>query len=109
MVFDRRWLLGLLPLLALAVLLVAPVLRLAFEGWWGDLASQTTTSPWALWSDPYLRWRVLWSVLQAAATCIAALLLGLPVAWVLARWEFVGRTLVPVSYTHLTLPTSDLV
>ena len=91
---SRRWLLGLLPLLALAVLLVAPVLRLAGEGWWGELATQTPTSPWALWTDPYLRWRVLWSVLQAAATCIAALLLGLPVAWVLARWEFAGRTLV---------------
>lgn len=91
---SRRWLLGLLPLLALAVLLVAPVLRLAGEGWWGDLATQTSTSPWALWTDPYLRWRVLWSVLQAGVTCIAALLLGLPVAWVLARWEFAGRTLV---------------
>jgi thiamine transport system permease protein len=90
----RRWLLGLLPLLALAVLLVAPVLRLAGEGWWGELATQSATSPWALWTDPYLRWRVLWSVLQAGATCIAALLLGLPVAWVLARWEFAGRSLV---------------
>ncbi|WP_367850173.1 ABC transporter permease [Rhodoferax sp. WC2427] len=94
---PRRWrsaALALLPLLALGVLLVAPVLRLAGEGWWGDLATQTPSSPWALWTDPYLRWRVLWSVLQAAATCIAALLLGLPVAWVLARWEFAGRSLV---------------
>lgn len=87
-------LLALLPLLALAVLLVAPVLRLAGEGWWGALATQAPASPWALWTDPYLRWRVLWSVLQAVATCIAALLLGLPVAWVLARWEFAGRGLV---------------
>ena len=94
MPFSRRWLLGLLPLLALAVLLVAPVLRLAVAGWWGELATQTPVSPWQLWTDPYLRWRVLWSVLQAAATCIAALLLGVPVAWVLARWEFAGRTLV---------------
>lgn len=94
MPLSRPWLLGLLPLLVLAVLLVAPVLRLAGEGWWGDLATQTPTSPWALWTDPYLLWRVLWSVLQAATTCIAALLLGLPVAWVLARWQFTGRSLV---------------
>ena len=93
MVFRRAWL-ALIPLLSLAILLVAPVLRLAGEGWWGDLATSTPTSPWALWTDPYLRWRVLWSVLQAAATCVAALLLGLPVAWVLARWEFTGRSLV---------------
>ena len=93
MVFRRAWL-ALVPLLSLAILLVAPVLRLAGEGWWGDLATSTPTSPWALWTDPYLRWRVLWSVLQAAATCVAALLLGLPVAWVLARWEFAGRSLV---------------
>ncbi|MEX1165420.1 MAG: iron ABC transporter permease, partial [Hydrogenophaga sp.] len=48
----------------------------------------------ALWQDDYLRWRVVWSVLQAAITCALALLLGLPVAWVLARREFAGRALV---------------
>ena len=46
-----------------------------------------------MWQDDYLRWRVGWSVLQAAATCVAALALGLPVAWVLARFEFTGRSL----------------
>jgi thiamine transport system permease protein len=81
----QRWrsaALALLPLLALVALLLAPVLRLAGEGWWGALATQTPSAPWALWQDPYLRWRVLWSLVQAGATCIAALLLGLPVAWV---------------------------
>ncbi|WP_394790965.1 ABC transporter permease [Rhodoferax sp.] len=90
----RQSLLAALPLLCLVVLLAAPVLRLAFEGFWGDLATGTAPSPWAVWTDPYLRWRVLWSLLQAGATCVAALLLGLPVAWVLARWEFAGRGLV---------------
>jgi thiamine transport system permease protein len=93
----QRWrsaALALLPLLALVALLLAPVLRLAGEGWWGALATQTPSAPWALWQDPYLRWRVLWSLVQAGATCIAALLLGLPVAWVLARWDFAGRRLV---------------
>jgi thiamine transport system permease protein len=35
-----------------------------------------------------------WSFLQAGITCVAALALGLPVAWVLARFEFVGRSVV---------------
>jgi thiamine transport system permease protein len=94
MTFSRRWWLALLPLLVLAVLLVAPVLRLVFEAWWGDLGAGSSPSVWAAWTDPYLRWRVLWSLLQAGATCVVALLLGLPVAWVLARWEFAGRGLV---------------
>jgi len=37
---------------------------------------------------------MLWSFLQAAITCAVALGLGLPVAWVLARFEFPGRTWV---------------
>jgi thiamine transport system permease protein len=37
---------------------------------------------------------VLWSLAQAAITCVLAFALGLPLAWVLARFEFVGRTLV---------------
>ena len=90
----RQSVLAALPLLCLAVLLVAPVLRLGFEGFLGELATGPTPSLWAVWTDPYLRWRVLWSLLQAGATCVAALLLGLPVAWVLARWEFAGRRLV---------------
>ena len=61
--------LGLLPLAFMAVLLVAPLLRLLAEGgslallpYWGDL-----------WRDDYLRWRLLWSLLQAAVTCGLAL------------------------------------
>ena len=80
-----------LPLAALLLLLVAPLLRLVVEGWGG--AGQAAPSIWAMWQDGYLRWRVGWSVLQAAATCVAALALGLPVAWVLARFEFAGRGL----------------
>ena len=84
-----RWL---LPLLFLAVVLVAPVLRLLAEG----LTPEVEAGPlrWLdVWQDHFLRWRVLWSFAQAAITCALALLLGLPVAWVLARLEFPGRTL----------------
>jgi len=77
------------------VVLVAPVLRLMLEAVSGDagpLASGVDASAWLQpWVDPYLRWRLLWSALQAALTCGLVLLLGVPVAWVLARYEFAGR------------------
>lgn len=85
-----RWLLLMLPLAALCLFMVAPVLRLAWEGG----AGSNFLRPWQIWQDDYLRWRVLWSLAQAGITCAAALLLGLPVAWVLARFEFRGRQVV---------------
>ena len=100
---SMRWLrawpalvLGAIPLLILLVFLVAPLTRLVLEGWgWmGDLAQTTPMAPWAIWQDDYLRWRVVWSLVQASITCVAALVLGLPIAWVLARFEFSGRSLV---------------
>ena len=81
--------LGLFPLLFLLLVAVAPVARLLAEGWGtGDMAF------WALWGDDYLRGRVLWSFAQAAMSSCMALLIGLPLAWVLARLEFRGRTLL---------------
>ena len=78
------------PLLFLTVMLVAPALRLLWEG----SASFELSSIKALWQDHYLRWRWVWSLLQATLTCGLVLLLGLPVAWVLARFDFMGRSLV---------------
>ncbi|MBU3739162.1 MAG: iron ABC transporter permease [Rhodoferax sp.] len=92
---DRALWLGLLPLGLLALLVVAPLLRLLWQGWGGPgLESGTglpAPSPWAVLQDDYLRWRLVWSLAQALATCVAASLLGLPLAWVLARLEFPGR------------------
>jgi thiamine transport system permease protein len=88
----RDLLLAAVPLAFLLVVLVAPALRLMAEGAWGGGAAPTSAvSLWAPWVDPYLRWRMLWSLAQAAITCGLALLLGLPMAWVLARLEFPGR------------------
>jgi thiamine transport system permease protein len=87
---SSRWL-ALLPLGFLALVLLAPMLRLLLE------AARAGEQGWAwgsLWQDPYLRGRLAWSLAQAAITCVLALVLGLPVAWVLARLEFPGRTLV---------------
>ncbi len=83
-----------LPALALGALLLAPLARLALEGFSDQLAPVDGLSWWTPWQDSYLRWRVLWSLVQAGITCLLALLLGLPLAWVLARFEFAGRALV---------------
>ena len=91
---DRRTLqrlaVGFLPTVFLTVLLAAPVIRLMLEGGAGAVQGMLG----ALWYDDYLRWRIVWTFLQAAMTCALALLLGLPVAWVLARYAFYGRALV---------------
>ena len=86
----RSWWLGGLPLLFLLLVMLAPLWRLA-----GEAASAAGWSMVAeLWRDDYLRRRIAWSLLQAGVTCVAALALGLPVSWVLARFSFPGRTLV---------------
>lgn len=86
MTTRARLALAAFPLAFLLIVLVLPALRLLFEG--GQI------SLWAPLQDAYLRWRLAWSFLQATVSCIAALGMGLPVAWVLARFEFSGRTMV---------------
>lgn len=76
----------LLPSALLCALVVLPLGRLLLEGASG-------LSPDFL-SDDYLRWRLIWSLLQAVISCGLALLFGLPVAWVLARFAFPGRGLL---------------
>ncbi|MDD5030199.1 MAG: iron ABC transporter permease [Rhodoferax sp.] len=83
-----------LPAAALAVLLLAPLLRLGWAGLSGEFNALGDLSLWQPWQDNYLRWRLVWSLAQATITCVLALILGLPLAWVLARFEFAGRTLV---------------
>ncbi len=90
----RTLLLALLPVLALGAMLLAPLARLALEGFSDSFNPTESLSIWKPWQDDYLRWRVLWSLAQASITCVLALVIGLPLAWVLARFEFVGRTLV---------------
>jgi thiamine transport system permease protein len=91
-----RGMLAALPLLALGLMLVAPLARLAWQGWSGapEFGQTANVSLWSVWQDDYLRWRVFWSLAQAGVTCVLALVLGLPVAWVLARFEFPLRRLV---------------
>jgi len=79
-----------LPLGFLALVVVAPLVRLSTVA----LADVDGAILAALVRDDYLRWRLAWTVLQALLTCLLALLIGLPVAWVLARRSFPGRALV---------------
>ena len=44
--------------------------------------------------DPFYRWRLAWTFCQALLTCLLALGIGVPVAWVLARFEFPGRRML---------------
>ena len=88
---DARWLAA-VPLLFALVFLALPVARLLLEGLWGEPVpglALADTGPW--WRDAHLQWRVGWTLVQALATCVACLLLGLPMAWVLARLDFAGR------------------
>ena len=93
-----KYLLAMFPLAFLLVVMVAPALRLVAEGWTpagsADAGYGSHAGLLSVWQDPYLRGRMVWSFVQAAATCVAALAIGLPVAWVLARFEFAGRAWV---------------
>ena len=89
--YNALWLAA-LPMLFALVFLAMPVARLLLEGLWGEPVpglALADTGPW--WRDAHLQWRVGWTLVQALATCVACLLLGLPMAWVLARLEFAGR------------------
>lgn len=88
--FQHGWWLAAVPALFLGLVMLAPLVRLALEAGAGADAGMVA----ALWRDDYLRWRIVWSFLQAGVTCVAALVLALPVAWALARFHFPGRALV---------------
>ncbi|WP_370686943.1 ABC transporter permease [Neisseria sp. Dent CA1/247] len=81
--FFTTLLLALLPLGFLAVMVAAPLLALA--------AYENEGMVWATLQDSYIQMRIGWTTLQAAITCVLTLLLGVPVAWTLARFEFRGR------------------
>jgi thiamine transport system permease protein len=74
------------PLGFLLLVLVAPVLRLGLE------AAAQSALPWAqMLGSAYVQKVLLWSVLQAGISCAVVAVLALPIAWALARLQFVGR------------------
>ncbi|MDO4879398.1 MAG: iron ABC transporter permease [Neisseria sp.] len=75
--------LALIPVGFLVVMVAAPLWALAGYGGgldWGGVSA-----------DAYLRGKIVWTAVQAAATCVLAVLLGVPIAWALARLDFRGR------------------
>ncbi|WP_293760161.1 ABC transporter permease subunit [uncultured Aquitalea sp.] len=90
---NKRVLLAALPLAFLIVFSLAPLARLLAEGRGAVSAG--------LLSDAYLQWRIGWSFLQAALTCLLCLLIGLPIAWSFARFDFFGK---PWLWRLLMLP-----
>ncbi|SUA43959.1 putative transporter [Neisseria zoodegmatis] len=81
--FFTTLLLAVLPLSFLAVMVAAPLLALALY--------ENEGMVWATLQDSYIQMRIGWTTLQAAITCVLTLLLGVPIAWTLARLEFRGR------------------
>ena len=95
---HSRWgrYLAVLPVLAfLGAVLVAPVLALLAYAvaQAGDAGQAWGLSAWmAPLTDAYLRHRLLWTLLQATLTTALALGFGVPMAWVLQRLQFAGRS-----------------
>jgi len=83
------WLLYSLPLLFLAGFYFYPlaaILRVSF--------AQGSAAGRAVWMQPFF-WRVLWfTIWQAGASTLLTLLVGLPLAWFFARFDFPGKTLL---------------
>ncbi|EGV36169.1 ABC transporter permease [Neisseria weaveri] len=77
---------ALIPLGFLILMVVAPLVALA--------AYDEGTMLWDIIYDEYIQWRIGWTVIQAAVTCLVTALLGIPTAWALARLDFPGRRLV---------------
>jgi molybdate transport system permease protein len=87
----------LVPAAAAVVLLVAPLVSLILDTPWGDFFVQVSSHEVldALWL----------TALASVATVVACLLIGTPLAWLLARIEFPGRSLLRAAVTvPLVLP-----
>ena len=87
----KRWainlLLAVIPLGFLYGMVIAPLTAM--------LSYQDATPLWQeILTDHYYRQRMTWTLFQAACTVLLTLILGVPIAWVLARLEFAGRRLI---------------
>lgn len=65
------------PLALIAAFLAAPLARLLAEG----------GVAWRVWWEPYFQARLVWTLEQAALSAVLAALLGVPLAYLLARFE----------------------
>jgi thiamine transport system permease protein len=90
--------LGLLPVGFMLVFLVLPVVALWSNANTLVAGVQSHESElaawWALGQDAYLRWRIVWTFMQALVTCAMTLALGVPLAYLLTRVEWPLRSAV---------------
>ena len=102
---SRRWLLAAIPLLFLGLFFVYPILTIfkisLFPEGQFDAESLRT-----LWEKPYYL-RVIWFTFwQAGASTLGALALGLPAAFIFARFQFPGKKLLRALVTlPFVMPT----
>src|SRR5690606_9371785 len=85
------WLLMGVPALFLAAFFYLPIaeaLARGFRGAEGGVSLQTAVD---LLKDPYIQRLIRFTALQAAASSVLSALLGVPLAYILARTEFPGR------------------
>jgi thiamine transport system permease protein len=98
-------LLSLPPLAFLAIFFVLPVTSIILEGLRPD-GVWAFDSIGEVLSDPDLRGVIWFSAWQAALSTVLTLVVGLPIAYVLARFEFRGRGFVQAAVTvPFVLPT----
>jgi molybdate transport system permease protein len=85
------------PAVLAAALLVVPTVSLIVQTPWADFVSQVT--------EPAVLQALWLTCLASVATVIACLALGTPLAWLLARIDFRGRSLLRAAVTvPLVLP-----
>ncbi len=94
---KRGWLLAAAPLLFLAIFFAYPLLTILITSFGGDRTS----------SGPLLDGGVVWfTVWQAVVSTLLTLVVGLPIAYVTARYEFPGRRLLrAATVVPFVLPT----
>ena len=67
---------------------------MVFAPLWALTVYDDGNSSWWVIQDDYVQQRIIWTITQALITCALTVLLALPVAWVLARLDFMGRRLI---------------
>jgi thiamine transport system permease protein len=95
-----------IPLLFLVIFFLYPLATILRLGFGGDPALSGGEGAWALLSDPYYL-EVLWfSTWQALVSTALTLAIGLPSAYVFARYDFFGKTLLrAIATVPFVMPT----
>lgn len=89
---------GILPVIVLMVLVIMPLVAIVQY----DQASMS----FSVLQDDYIRWRIVWTFLQALATSILTMVLSVPLAWMLSRYQFFGRqALLKLLLLPFVMPT----